>query len=64
MGLLDDVLGGSEARSAHEDFANRVEQGAPDEGYTDQEALDHHQQVASKLSKISTSRRLWQRSSE
>jgi hypothetical protein len=50
MGLLDTLMGDAEARASHEEFANRVTQGAPGEGYSDQEALQHHQQIAGHLS--------------
>lgn len=50
MGLFDTLVGDAEARAAHEKFADRVTQGAPDQGYSEKEALHHHQQVAGHLS--------------
>lgn len=51
MGLFDTLVGDAEARAAHEEFADRVTQGAPDQGYSEEEALHHHQQVAGHLSR-------------
>lgn len=36
-------------RNRARDFVNRVETGAPDQGYTDAEAIHNYQQIASRL---------------
>jgi hypothetical protein len=50
MGLLDMLTDDASARAAHEQFADRVTRGEPGEGYSEQEALHHHQEVAGHLS--------------
>jgi hypothetical protein len=50
MGLLDTLMNDAEARATHENFADRVTQEAPGEGYSGDEALQHHQQIAGQLS--------------
>jgi hypothetical protein len=39
MGILDELLGGGQRQKEYRDFVNRYEQGAPSEGYSDQEVL-------------------------
>lgn len=48
MNLFDDLLSGS-ARGELQNFIQRYEQGDPREGYSEQEALDRYQQVATVL---------------
>jgi hypothetical protein len=50
MGLLDNLMKDAAGQEHHEDFARRYEHGQPDQGYTEQEALAHHQAVAPNLS--------------
>jgi hypothetical protein len=50
MGFLDDLMGDEGRQQQLKDFIGRVEQGPPHEGFTDQEALDRHEQIASRLS--------------
>jgi len=40
MGLLDMLLGSSEAKAGVEDFLNRFEEGPPSARYEDQEVLN------------------------
>ena len=49
MDLLQNILGGGQQRQQIQDFANRYQQGAPYDGISDQEALQHYQQVAPHL---------------
>lgn len=46
MGFLDNLLGGTQQRQDYQDFVNRYDQGAPHEGYSDQEVMQRYQQVA------------------
>jgi hypothetical protein len=48
MDMLENLLGGEQLGDV-QDFLRRYERGAPAEGISDQEALDHHQQVAAKV---------------
>jgi hypothetical protein len=54
--LLKGVFGGQDdddddrRRGRAQDFISRFEQGAPHEGYTDEEALHNYQQVAGRMS--------------
>ena len=50
MGMLDSLLGNPSQRQEYQDFANRYQQGPPQEGYTDQEVAQRYQQVAPNLS--------------
>lgn len=50
MGLLDLLLGSSEAKTGFEDFLKRFEEGPPSEGYDDQEVLDRYGQVSHQVS--------------
>ena len=49
MDILQNILGGGQQRQQFQDFANRYQQGAPYDGISDQEALQHYQQVAPHL---------------
>jgi hypothetical protein len=49
LGTLDSLLGGGQLGKV-QDFLQRYEQGAPADGISDQEALDHHDQVAAAAS--------------
>jgi len=40
MGILDELLAGGQRRNEYKDFVKRYEQGAPSEGYSDQEVLE------------------------
>ena len=42
MGILDDLLGNEQLQKQYKDFVKRYEQGAPSEGYSDQEVLDRY----------------------
>lgn len=50
MDMLSNLFGGgnddNDRRTNARDYISRFEQGAPDEGYSDEEALQHYQQVA------------------
>jgi hypothetical protein len=46
MGILDELLGGGQRQRDFRDFVNRYEQGAPSEGYSDQEVVDRYRDVA------------------
>jgi hypothetical protein len=46
MGILDELLGGGQRQKEYKDFVNRYEQGAPSEGYSDQEVLKRYGEVA------------------
>jgi hypothetical protein len=50
MNLLEQLLGGAQQRQDYQDFARRYEQGAPHEGYSDQEVVQRYQQIAPNLS--------------
>jgi len=49
FGNLQQALGGQQQQQEYQDFANRYEQGAPSEGYSDQEVTQRYQQVAQHL---------------
>jgi hypothetical protein len=49
MDLLQNLLGGGQQRQQFQDFVNRYDQGAPYDGISDQEAIQHYQQVAPHL---------------
>jgi hypothetical protein len=49
MDSLGNLLGGGQLGTM-QDFLQRYEQGAPADGISDQEALDHHQQLAAQAS--------------
>ena len=46
MGILDELLGGGQTQKDYRDFINRYEQGAPSEGYSDQEVLERYGEVS------------------
>jgi hypothetical protein len=46
MGILDDLLDGGQRQKDYRDFVNRYEQGAPSEGYSDQEVLKRYSEVS------------------
>ena len=50
MGLLDMLMGSSQTQEGFQDFLKRFEEGAPSEGYDDQEVLDRYGQVAHQVS--------------
>ena len=50
MGLMEMLSGGGQRRGEYEDFVNRYEQGAPHEGYDDDEVLSRYGEVSSELS--------------
>jgi len=49
MDILGQLLGGGQQRQQYQDFTNRYDQGAPWDGFSDQEAYDRYQQVAPQL---------------
>jgi hypothetical protein len=59
MDLLQNILGGGQQRQQFQDFANRYEQGAPFDGISEQEALQHYQQVTPHLPP-----QMWQESAQ
>src|SRR5204862_5002144 len=46
MSMLDDLLGGGQRQKEYGDFVKRYEQGAPSEGYSDQEVLKRYGEVS------------------
>ena len=46
MGILDELLAGGQRENEYKDFVNRYEQGAPSEGYSDQELLKRSGEVS------------------
>ncbi|MBF6589811.1 MAG: hypothetical protein IVW57_04675 [Ktedonobacterales bacterium] len=50
MGLLERLIGGGAQHSELQSFVQRFEQGAPEQGYSEQEALSNYQRVAPQLS--------------
>jgi hypothetical protein len=50
MGFLENILGGGQhSEQNYRDFVNRYEQGAPHEGYSDEEVSSRYQQVSRQL---------------
>ena len=50
MGILDELLAGGKRQNEYKDFVNRYEQGAPSEGYSDQEVLKRYGEVSHAVS--------------
>ena len=50
MGILDELLGGGQRQKDYRDFIARYEQGAPSEGYSDQEVLSRYGEVSHAVS--------------
>ena len=46
MGILDELLAGGQRRNEYKDFVKRYQQGAPSEGYSDQEVLERYDEVS------------------
>src|SRR5262245_53204930 len=46
MGILDELLAGGQRQKEYKDFVDRYEQGAPSEGYTDQEVIQRYSEVS------------------
>src|SRR5215475_5707847 len=46
MGILDELLAGGQRQSEYRDFINRYDEGAPSEGYSDQEVLTRYGEVS------------------
>ena len=51
MGILDDLLGNEQLQKRFKDFVKRYGQGAPSEGYSDQEVLERYGEVSQCLSR-------------
>jgi hypothetical protein len=49
VGLLDSLLGNPQQQQDYQQYVTRYAQGAPHEGYSDQEVLQRYQQVAPQL---------------
>jgi len=49
MGLLDTLLGNPQQQQDYQQYVTRYQQGAPHEGYSDQEVLQRYQQVTPQL---------------
>jgi hypothetical protein len=49
MGLLDSLLNNPQAQQEVQNYVQRYQQGAPHEGYSDQEVLQRYRQVAPQL---------------
>jgi hypothetical protein len=49
MNILEGLTSGGSHHEDYQDFAQRYDQGHPSEGYSDEEVLDRHQQVAADL---------------
>src|SRR5215510_11597160 len=50
MGILDELLTGGQRQNEYKDFVNRYEQGAPSQGYTDQEVMMRYGEVSHAVS--------------
>jgi hypothetical protein len=50
MGILDELLTGGQRQNEYKDFVKRYEQGAPSEGYSDQEVLKRYGEVSHAVS--------------
>lgn len=50
MSFLNDLLGDDRKQQDYQDFIGRYEDGPPHEGFSDNEALERHEEVASQLS--------------
>jgi hypothetical protein len=50
MGILDELLAGGQRQKEYGDFVKRYEQGAPSEGYSDQEVLKRYGEVSHAVS--------------
>src|SRR5215475_15918732 len=50
MGILDELLAGGQRQNDYKDFVKRYEQGAPSEGYSDQEVLERYGEVSHVVS--------------
>ena len=50
MGILDELLTGGQRQKDYGDFVKRYEQGAPSEGYSDQEVLKRYGEVSHAVS--------------
>ena len=46
MGFLDDLLSNEQLQKQYKDFVKRYEQGAPSDGYSDQEVLERYGEVS------------------
>jgi hypothetical protein len=46
MGILDELLAGGQLQKEYSDFIDRYEQGAPSQGYSDQEVLKRYGEVS------------------
>jgi hypothetical protein len=46
MGILDELLAGGQRQKEYSDFVDRYEQGAPSQGYSDQEVLKRYGEVS------------------
>ena len=46
MGILDELLAGGQLQKEYSDFVDRYEQGAPSQGYSDQEVLKRYGEVS------------------
>ncbi len=49
MGLLDSLMANPQAQQQMQNYVQQYQQGAPHEGYSDQEVLQKYQQVAPQL---------------
>jgi len=49
MSLIETLLGGGQQQADYKDFASRYDNGHPAEGYSDEEALNRHQEVAAEV---------------
>lgn len=49
MGLIDTLRSAGQQQADYKDFANRYDTGHPAEGYSDEEALARHQEVAAEV---------------
>ncbi|HST90512.1 MAG TPA: hypothetical protein VLJ14_19220 [Ktedonobacterales bacterium] len=49
MSFLDNILGGGQQQQDYQNFVHRYDQGAPSEGYSDNEVMQRYQQVVPNL---------------
>jgi len=49
MGLIETLLSGGQQQADYQNFAHRYDSGHPAEGFSDEEALNRHQEVAAEV---------------
>ncbi len=49
MGFMETLLNGGQQQADYKDFARRYDTGHPSEGYSDEEAVNRHQEIAGEI---------------